>query len=120
MVAEKAHRVCQSTLADVRSLQRDVAVGGIEMRAEESRLARLPRAGDQRRRKALDSLLQEPGKSARKQHGHSLTFADRKFNLRSAKLRDESPAPSTPLEIVADILFEVKTATSRRRIAVVR
>src|SRR4051812_16895197 len=33
----------------------DVAVGGVEVRAEEGRLARLSRAGDQRRRKALDS-----------------------------------------------------------------
>jgi hypothetical protein len=64
MVAEKAHRVCQSALADVRSLQGDVAVGGVEVRAEEGRLARLSRAGDQHRRKALDSLLQESGKSA--------------------------------------------------------
>ena len=46
--------------ADMRSLQRDVAVGGSEMGTEESRLARLPRAGDQRRWKALYRLLQSP------------------------------------------------------------
>src|SRR3954470_3256061 len=56
-------------VADVRSLQGDGAVGGVEVRAEEGRLARWSRAGDQRRRKALYSPFQEPGKSAGKQHG---------------------------------------------------
>ncbi len=56
----EANRIRQRTLSDMRRLQRDVAVGVAEKRAQKRGLARLTRPGDERRREAPDSLLEDP------------------------------------------------------------
>jgi hypothetical protein len=85
MVAEKAHRVCQSALADVRSLQGDVAVSGVEVRAEEGRLPDCRGSVTSAAGKPLTAFSRSPERVRGSSMLASLTFADRKFNFRFAK-----------------------------------
>ena len=86
VVAQEPDGIRERALPDVEVLQRDVAVRGSVLAPEEGRLARLPGAAHEHRRKGLDRLGEEPGERALEVHGPRIALANRKFNFRFAKL----------------------------------